>query len=482
MTGRLPDGSALCGSCSQARLPCHICGKTKSVKGRGPNGEALCRVCYDKHPIARRNCVQCGVLERLYHHGLCNSCALDRQLIGLLGGPDGVVRADLEPVFQCLHHGDPLALLHWLVSSVPRRLLSALAAANGPVTHDLLDGLPHPVKAVRHLRAALVAEGVLPPRDEHLAELEHWLSRAAARVEDPTDRQVVRSFATWHHLRRLRRTAASRPVTQHQVVVVRREIKAAIQLIAWLRARGTSLATCTQHDIDGWLASDLWVRYFARTFLIWSVRNQHAHRVVIPIPPKDTSMTLIEQDQRWAHVRRLVKGDEIDTTARVAGLLLLLFAQPLSRTSLIRVDQVTRTKDGVTLTLGSHPTVLPPPLDDLVLELVQQRHGYSALGRRDDHPWLFPGKAGGQPISSRQFMRKLTNLGIRARPARNTTLMELSAELPAVVLSRLLGLHISRAEKWTKEAGATRAEYAADLSRRSRLPQKDKRGNPVDNE
>ncbi|MGW7131315.1 hypothetical protein ACWGIA_23675 [Streptomyces bobili] len=43
-------------------------------------------------------------------------------------------------------------------------------------------------------------------------------------------------------------------------------------------------------------------------------------------------------------------------------------------------------------------------------------------------------------------MRKLTALGIRARPARNTTLMELSAELPAVVLSRLLGLHISRAE------------------------------------
>jgi hypothetical protein len=44
--------------------------------------------------------------------------------------------------------------------------------------------------------------------------------------------------------------------------------------------------------------------------------------------------------------------------------------------------------------------------------------------------------------------------------------MELSAELPAVVLSRLLGLHISGAEMWTKEAGSTRANYAAQLSRR----------------
>ncbi|MEU0947236.1 hypothetical protein ABZ379_31620 [Streptomyces canus] len=53
-------------------------------------------------------------------------------------------------------------------------------------------------------------------------------------------------------------------------------------------------------------------------------------------------------------------------------------------------------------------------------------------------------------------------MGIRAPPARNTTLME----LPAVLLSHLLGLHISRAEKWTKKAGSPRVDYAAELSRR----------------
>ncbi|MEU2865133.1 hypothetical protein ACIQWL_51280 [Streptomyces mirabilis] len=469
MAVRLPDGALLCGSCSRVKVPCHVCGHVRFCKGRGPNGEALCRVCYAKHPIARRNCVQCGVLERLYHHGLCNPCALDRQLTGLLGGPDGTVRPDLEPVLQCLHRGDPLTLLYWLRKPVPRQLLSALAVATGPVTHEVLDRLQQPVKAVRHLRAALVADGVLPARDEHLAELERWLPRAVARIEDPSERQVVRGFATWHHLHRLRRNTGKQPVTLHQAVVVRREVKAAIQLVAWLRVRGTSLAACTQHDIDDWLATDLWVRYVARTFVAWSVRNRHAHRVVIPAPPRDASMALIEHDQRWGHIRRLVNGDGIDTTTRVAGLLLLLLAQPLSRISLIRVDQVIQTSDGVSLTLAAYPTDLPPPLDDLVLELVRQRHGNSTLGRSDDHPWLFPGTAGGQPISSRQLMRKLTALGIRARPARNTTLMELSAELPAVVLSRLLGLHISRAEKWTREAGSTRADYAAELSHRKAL-------------
>lgn len=66
-------------------------------------------------------------------------------------------------------------------------------------------------------------------------------------------------------------------------------------------------------------------------------------------------MVIIEQDQRWAHVRQLVKGDGIDTATRVAGLLLLLFAQPLSRTSRIRLDQVTRTENGV----GPHVRVPP---------------------------------------------------------------------------------------------------------------------------
>lgn len=69
-------------------------------------------------------------------------------------------------------------------------------------------------------------------------------------------------------------------------------------------------------------------------------------------------------------------------------------------------------------------------------------------------------------------MHRLTGVGIRARPARNTTSMELAAELPAAVLSRLLGLNIDRAEKWTKEAGSTRAEYAAELSSAEPVAQK----------
>lgn len=63
-------------------------------------------------------------------------------------------------------------------------------------------------------------------------------------------------------------------------------------------------------------------------------------------------------------------------------------------------------------------------------------------------------------------MHRLHALGIRPRPARNATLRDRAAELPAVVLSKLLGVHISTAVRWSRTSGAPRAEYAAELARR----------------
>lgn len=45
--------------------------------------------------------------------------------------------------------------------------------------------------------------------------------------------------------------------------------------------------------------------------------------------------------------------------------------------------------------------------------------------------------------------------------------MDLAAQLPAAVLSRLLGLTIGAAELWNQHAGANSATYAAKVSRRS---------------
>jgi hypothetical protein len=45
--------------------------------------------------------------------------------------------------------------------------------------------------------------------------------------------------------------------------------------------------------------------------------------------------------------------------------------------------------------------------------------------------------------------------------------MELAAEMPAKVLSDLLGISIESAVDWTQEAGNTRPGYAAEVAQRN---------------
>ncbi|WP_405658450.1 hypothetical protein OG379_01550 [Streptomyces sp. NBC_01166] len=84
----------------------------------------------------------------------------------------------------------------------------------------------------------------------------------------------------------------------------------------------------------------------------------------------------------------------------------------------------------------------------------------------DSTPWLFPGALRGRPMDGVSITARLNRIGIRARPGRNTALMELAGELPAVVLSGLLGIHVSTATLWAQETGNTRPGYTAEVARR----------------
>jgi L-alanine-DL-glutamate epimerase-like enolase superfamily enzyme len=131
-------------------------------------------------------------------------------------------------------------------------------------------------------------------------------------------------------------------------------------------------------------------------------------------------------------------------------------------------DQIEGEPGSVRLTLGAHPLEVRPPLGKLVQRLAASRRGHAALAHTDNHPWLFPGGAPGLPLTSGHLMLRLQKLGIRARPARNTALFDLAAQIPAVVLSKLLGIHINTATQWTHRTGAPEATYAAEVARRGR--------------
>jgi hypothetical protein len=426
----------------------------------------LCSTCYRKDPASFRPCTGCGATEHLYHYGLCIRCACREHLISLLSHDQGGMHPHAEAIYHVLAGSDPAPLMQWLTRSSAVGVLADISQASRPPGHAGLDRFP-PGKAVRHLRKILVAGGILPARDERLAELEQWVTQKTGQIADPAERRTVRSFATWHHLRRLRGESARNHITAQQSEYVQNEVRAAITLVTWLREHGTSLASCTQREIDDWLAGGPGTCYHARALVTWASSRGHAGDVEIPRPARIDKLAQLEEDRRWELVRSLLHDDAHAIEDRVAGLLVLLYGQPLARIARLTLGQVADSPDGVTLLLGTMPVELPAPLDGLVRQLLARRHGRAATGRTIDHPWLFPGGAPAHPISAAQLKVRLAAVGIHGRSGRNTALMDLAVKLPPVALARILGIHISTAGAWAERAGGSHAAYAAQVSRRA---------------
>ena len=462
---RAGDGQALCGQCVRRKEVCISCNTRKEVKARTERGP-FCSTCYGKDPISFRECTGCGSLERLYHFGLCPRCACPGVLRGMAARADGTIRPALEPVIDALLTNDPVALLQWLGRRGPRRVLAALARGSGPVTYQELDDLT-PVKGSQRIREVIVNAGILPARDEQLASLERCLRRMLPRVSDPAERAALHRYVAWGPVRRLRALAEKKPLTHEQGKHVCSEVARSIELLAWLRDHGSSLATARQALIDDWLTDS---RKDTRGFVAWAVRRGYAHDITIPARRVNvTRAGLPASEQRWALARRLLHDPAIDTADRAAGLLVLLYAQPLTRICQLTTGHVLSSEDGgVQLILGPKPLGLPPPLGGIVLDLAGNRRGHAVIGHTDDHPWLFPGGFPGRSLQPGRLAQRLKRLQIPPRASRNTALMELAADMPAKVLSDLLGISISSAVDWARQAGNTRPGYAAEIARRHR--------------
>lgn len=156
----------------------------------------------------------------------------------------------------------------------------------------------------------------------------------------------------------------------------------------------------------------------------------------------------------------------LDPEDRVAGLLVLLYAQQPATISRLTLDHLQISPDSTRLRLGREPVVLPEPLAGLVRDLASTRRGHAVIGAPGASPWLFPGGQPGRPISAMQLADRLRNLGLSPAQSRSAALFQLATELPAAILARMLGIHISVAVAWQRASAGDWATYAADVSRR----------------
>jgi hypothetical protein len=461
---RWPEGP-VCDPCYTAalrhRAQCASCGQLRRlVAPPGPDADT-CASCAGQ-PVTCA-CTDCGAEDKLYERGRCERCSLRRRAGALLAGPGGDVPAALLPVFDAICASrTPKSALNWLRNSGGAAILAQVASGTLPATHQALDAHPRR-RAADQLRQALVAGGVLPPRDEELARTEQWLAVLLASISEPEHRRLVHAYATWQVMRRLRASAASGRRPRTYTAHARNNIRAAADFTTWLARHGRTLRQCRQADVDDWLLTGP-AACQVRDFLSWAAAHGNCTELQIPGQARHDGAAAA-QDERWALAARLLHDDTLDLTDRAAGCLVLLYGQQLSRIAAMTTSQVTSRGNTIGVRFGRHDAPVPGPLGVILTELISAGRSHTGTGSPASTPWLFPGGLPGQPITPARLGERLRNLGIYAMAGRRAALTDLAAQLPAAVLADLLHLSPGTAVRWTREAGADWTRYAAQLAR-----------------
>ena len=460
-TVRWPEGP-VCEPCYRRALSrrgiCEICRvERRLVDPPGPNAR-LCADCSGSTDLLR--CRECNAEERPYKDGLCVRCALREQarlLIGDISGP-------LAPVYRAIiSNPQPYSACNWIRQSTSAKILAEMANGTLPLSHQALDSYPKRV-AANLVRQILVANGVLMQRDDRLSELETWIKNKLNKVSSSNDRQLLQSYATWRVLRRNRERAAlwNRPNTP--TTYAKNCFLSAVVFLSFLDTQGLSLRECTQADIDQWFTTTTPYAYYIRDFLNWAAKQKLVRALDVPGFQKRIGATM-DENTRWAIVHQLLHDDAIEIGDRVAGCLVLLYGQQVSRISALSWDKVTITDKQVNLEIGTASISVPEPLAGLFVRLSSQPRPYNGVATPRDTNWLFPGLTGGRPVNASVLGARLRRIGIQTTSGRRAALMHLAGQLPAAVLADLLGIHATTAVHWVREAGGDWSNYAAQLSR-----------------
>lgn len=437
-----PEGK-VCGPCfttaTRTHGTCPDCGQHRLLPGPPEaNGGPRCAPCagipHDFH------CTRCNVEGEFYRRGICARCALRDDLNDLLLTDPADPGTAGRIVDVLCKAGRPESIITWKRSPTVQALLSALLSGKTPLTHEGLDAQSESAeREANHLRALFVHHGLLPHQDPYLARFESWIKDKLRSLREEVAKPVGH-FATWHHLRRIRSLTTPEKSARGPVHSAKQEISETIKFLDWLwETHQRTAANCTQQDIETWLATGPTTRKAIRTFIVFINNTGTNHHVEMGHYTAKKRPT-ITQDQRLAWLRELLTGTSESLPYRVAGILLLLYAQPLVRVAKLRVDAVEthETSANMRITFGTHPVPVPRPFAELLLEHLRNRPNLRT-GSDTESPWLFPGTRAGQPLHPNGIMDRLRSLGIDLRGARNTALDEHLTLSPPPLVADALG-------------------------------------------
>jgi len=453
MTKSSKDFCRLCTKgVNRVRGECTTCRKPDRVLDHNQ----VCKWC---RRYSHRHCIECGrhateVRTIARTTQLCDRCTLRQALNQVIPDQPAGLLAPLRPVILA---AEPLTTRRWL--SRHTNLLTSLDQGFISLDHATLDTLPHP-KAVEHLRALLISTDILPPDPTGIIRrLENSLDSLLAGLDHGHHRTVTR-WIHWKVLPPLRQRATDGLAMENAAANSRRRIEHTVAFLPPLQGNGGTLANTTQHDIDTWFGRPGAGLWNARPFLAWAQERKHLPgHLELPASYIGTRTPPGDAEERWTAATMLLTDDTLDPADRVAGLLVVLYAQRLSRIATLTRDDITIANDTVQLRLGPDPLDLPDPLATLIQALPVKRRDGTAENL--PNPWLFAGGLAGTHINPTNLGQRLRRIGIQPRRMRLAAAEQLSREVPPAMLSGILGLRTATIVKQTSQSGGNWATYAA---------------------
>lgn len=417
----------------------------------------------DRSPQRLPGCCLHRCASRSWPGRPCAGCILTDKLAAALDDGTGRLNPALTPLLEALAAMDkPEAGLIWLRNPKVPQLLGELATGRIPLTHEGLHAAPS-WRTAAYLRDLLMTCGVLPTIDKQLVGYEALLHRRLAHLADAGSPhlRLLRQFAVWQQLPRLRAKAQARPLTPNHRQYASDQFIQATAFLGWLGQRGHALAEATQADLDAWHAShNDHQRRTLRAFLRWAMATGQLPRLELP-RLFITRAAPITQHRRLELLGQLLTDDHRPLRSRVTACLMLPFAQPATRIVRLTIDDITRADDGgVFIRFGQPPTPVPEPFASLLLQATAERDNLQTATNPGAR-WLFPGRRGGQPLHASTLGALVRDLGIPARAGRTAALRQLVLQAPAPVVAQALGYNHSTTTRIATEAGTPWSRYAS---------------------
>ena len=428
------------------------------------HGMLVCAGCAGETSVFA--CTRCGREDHPYGAERCARCILTERLTVVLTDPStGSIHAKLRPLHDELAGAPrPQSVITWLKRppAAGARLLRLMACGELPISHDTFRALPCD-RSHNYLRELLTSVQILPPYDAPLERIERWLEVQLEPL-DVDSAALIGRFARWHVLRRLRRPSTRGEITKGQVNTARGQINGAIRLARWAHHHATTVPALTQSQLEDFLAEHPGSRTGQYGFIVWLRRTRTNSLVGLPPAPTALPEVVASDADRWEHIDKLLHDDTIRIYARIGGLFMLLFAQPLMNVCAMTTSQIDLADDGrVFVAFDTTPVQMPPTLDTLIREHLT-RPGVPSIASRD-HGWLFPGRNPGRHLATENFRKELVVHGIHPGRSRHAALFALAAELPTPVLADLIGIADTTATRWATLAARDWSGYIAQRDR-----------------